>query len=177
MLLIKSIKEKLQSATMREHILEKEIEEREDRFKKRETEYREIIQDLNKQLTSRVMLQTHNADQNKSVLLNLHGQIVDNVNHIQTKTTNVLAEQEKDIIRFYNTKIKELQQDFEKKNEEQSRKDQEFLKKENKLISELEWIKMISDRIDTENHSLMKKYMDLKINYEAQENDRQMLLK
>jgi len=36
---------------------------------------------------------------------------------------------------------------------------------------------MISDRIDSENHNLMKKYMDLKIDYEAQENDRQMLLK
>ena len=50
------------------------------------------------------------------------------------------------------------------------------MKKEKKLISELEWIKGISDKIDTENHNWMRKYMELKINYEAQENDRQVLL-
>lgn len=144
---------------------------------KREKEYREIIEDLQKQLNSRVMLHTQNAEENRGVRKELHTQIIDNINHIQTKTTNVLAEQEKDIIRFYNTQIKNLQQDFRQKNEEQSNQDQEFHKKENELISDLEWIKMISDRIDTENHSLMKKYMDLKINYEAQENDRKMLLK
>lgn len=56
-------------------------------------------------------------------------------------------------------------------------RDLDFLKKENKLISELEWIKDISYKIDNENHNWMKKYMDLKVDYEAQENDRQMLLK
>ena len=123
------------------------------------------------------MLETNNAEESRETRKQLHSKIMENIHHIQSKTTNILAEQEKDIIRFYNTKIKELQLQFDKENEEQSKKDQEFLKKENKLISELEWIKMISDRIDSENHNLMKKYMDLKISYEAQENDRQMLLK
>jgi len=51
------------------------------------------------------------------------------------------------------------------------------LEKENQLISELEWIKNIAQKIDQENHSLMKKYMDLKAQYQTQENDREMLLK
>jgi len=52
------------------------------------------------------------------VRTHLHQKINENIHHIQSKTTNILAEQEKDIIRFYNTKIKELQQHFDKENEE-----------------------------------------------------------
>jgi len=51
------------------------------------------------------------------------------------------------------------------------------LEKENQLISELEWIKNIAQKIDQENHNLMKKHMDLKAQYQTQENDREMLLK
>ena len=51
------------------------------------------------------------------------------------------------------------------------------MEKENQLISELEWIKNIAQKIDQENHGLMKKYMDLKAQYQTQENDREMLLK
>lgn len=51
------------------------------------------------------------------------------------------------------------------------------MEKENQLISELEWIKNIAQKIDQENHNLMKKHMDLKAQYQTQENDREMLLK
>lgn len=41
-------------------------------------------------------------------------------------------------------------------------RDQDYIEKENQLISELEWIKNIAQKIDNENHNLMKKYVDLK---------------
>ena len=56
-------------------------------------------------------------------------------------------------------------------------RDQSYMEKENQLIAELEWIKEIAQKIDTENHSLMKKYMDLKAQYSTQENDREILLR
>ena len=49
--------------------------------------------------------------------------------------------------------------------------------KERQLIAELEWIKDIAQKIDQENHTLMKKYMDLKALYSTQENDREILLR
>ena len=39
-----------------------------------------------------------------------------------------------------------------------AKKYEDFLEKENKLISELEWIKNIASKIDSENHTLVKKY-------------------
>jgi hypothetical protein len=44
-------------------------------------------------------------------------------------------------------------------------------------MSELEWIKGIAQKIDVENHYLVKRYTELKVEYQTQENDRQMLLK
>lgn len=172
----KELKQEIGKAQMECEILKKEIQERESRFLKREKEYREIISDLNRQVKSRNLLNEKEDDHHINGLKGTNFKINDNIDLIQSKTTKVLAEQEKDIIRFYNSKIKELQHQFEEENIKKGKKDLDFLKKENKLISELEWIKDISYKIDNENHNWMKKYMDLKVDYEAQENDRQMLL-
>ena len=43
----------------------------------------------------------------------LHTKILDNVNSIQLKTSKVLLDQEKDIIRFFNNKINEIKKQFE----------------------------------------------------------------
>jgi len=56
-------------------------------------------------------------------------------------------------------------------------RDQSYEVKEKQLIAELEWIKDIAQKIDQENHTLMKKYMDLKAQYSTQENDREILLR
>lgn len=56
-------------------------------------------------------------------------------------------------------------------------RDQSYEVKERQLIAELEWIKDIAQKIDQENHTLMKKYMDLKALYSTQENDREILLR
>lgn len=172
----KDLKHEIGKAQMECQILKKEIQEREARFLKREKEYREIIADLNRQVKSRNLLNEKEDDHHINGLKTTNTKINDNIDLIQSKTTKVLAEQEKDIIRFYNSKIKELQHQFEEENIKKGKKDLDFLKKENKLISELEWIKDISYKIDNENHNWMKKYMDQKVDYEAQENDRQMLL-
>lgn len=96
---------------------------------------------------------------------------------VQIRTSKILLDQEKDIINFYNTKINELREQFEEENEKQAKRDQDFLEKENKLMGELEWIKGIAQKIDVENHYLVKRYTELKVEYQTQENDRQMLLK
>lgn len=56
-------------------------------------------------------------------------------------------------------------------------RDREHIAKESQLLQDLEWIKAIAQKIDNENHTLQKKYMDLKAQYQTQENDREMLLK
>lgn len=40
----------------------------------------------------------------------------------------------------------------------------------------MEWIKGIAHKIDKENFYLVKRHMELKVEFETQKNDREMLL-
>ena len=93
------------------------------------------------------------------------------------RTSKVLLDQEKDIIHFYNEKINGLTQQFKEENLRQQKRHADFRKKEENLLSELEWIKGIAHKIDKENFYLVKRHMELKVEYETQKNDRSMLIK
>jgi hypothetical protein len=156
--------------------LKNERDEKSKRFIKREQEYRKIIEDLTKDLRPNLMV---NPGEKKMLenIIGFHEKILENISLVQIRTSKILLDQERDIIHFYNSKINELREQFEEENEKQAKRDQDFLEKENKLMSELEWIKGIAQKIDVENHYLVKRYTELKVEYQTQENDRQMLLK
>lgn len=71
-------------------------------------------------------------------------------------------DKEKDIIRFFNNRISEIKKQFEEERIKKGKKDQDYIEKENQLISELEWIKNIAQKIDNENQNLQKKHQDLR---------------
>ena len=105
-----------------------------------------------------------------------HKEILRRISNIQKKTSHVLMEQENDIIMFYNEKINELTKQFKVENTLQQQRHQSFKKKEEMLMSELEWIKKIAHKIDIENYYLVKRYTELKVEFETQKNDRVLLL-
>ncbi|KAL4469514.1 hypothetical protein ABPG74_004767 [Tetrahymena malaccensis] len=153
-----------------------EIENRKERFQKREQEYRKIIDDLKNEIKNKAV--PENAESKKlEEAKDYHKMIMDNIDNIQLKTSKIILDQEKDILRFFNNKITEIKKQFEEERIKKGKKDQDYVEKELKLTSKLEWIKNIAQKIDNENHNLMKKYMDLKAQYQTQENDREMLLK
>lgn len=106
----------------------------------------------------------------------IHKKILKRISQIQIKTSHVLIEQENDIIMFYNEKINELTKQFKDENERQKERHKSFKEKEEKLMNELEWIKKIAHKIDIENYYLVKRYTELKVEYETQKNDRVLLL-
>ncbi|CAK88388.1 unnamed protein product (macronuclear) [Paramecium tetraurelia] len=166
----------LEKEKMRTNQLELELKNRQERFVNREIEYRKTIEALQTELRAKTAL-----DQgDRKIMENIykdHNKIIDGINNIQLRTSKILVDQERDIIRFFNNKINEIKKQFEEERIKKGKNDQEYIEKENQLISELEWIKNIAQKIDNENHSLMQKYKELKIQYQTQENDREMLLK
>jgi|JI6StandDraft_1071083.scaffolds.fasta_scaffold07450_3 chromosome segregation ATPase len=110
-------------------------------------------------------------------IFELHGKIQDNLTTIQSKTSKILVQQESDIIRFFHKKINEIKEKFKEERISKGEKDQEHIQKEKQLVSELEWMKNIAQKIDTENQTLVKKYAELKSEFEIQKNDRDMLLR
>lgn len=96
-----------------------------------------------------------------------HKEILEKIGRVQLKTSKVLQDQEKDIIKFYNDKINGLTQQFKEENLRQQKRHADFRKKEENLLSELEWIKGIAHKIDKENFYLVKRHMELKVEYET----------
>lgn len=154
----------LESLRYENNLIENQIKIREQRFEERENEYQSIIKKLKVNYENRENKVFDTKEKLKD-LETVNSLIQNNMDNIKSRTYKVLAEQERDIIKFYNTKIKELHLEFEYENLKKSKKDAAFLKKENKLIKELEWVKDISKKIDDENHYWIKNYMELNNNY------------
>ncbi|CAD8107973.1 unnamed protein product [Paramecium primaurelia] len=146
------------------------------RYVQREMEFKKTIDELQQELRSRTAL-----DQTDKRIMELiykdHSKIIEGINSIQLRTSKILVDQERDIIRFFNNKINEIKKQFQEEREKKGQNDKEYIQKENQLISELEWIKKIAQKIDDENHQLMQKYKELKVEYQTQERDREMLMK
>lgn len=142
----------------------------------KEQEYRDIIEKLTKKL--RPDGAYSNADYNMKMdeIREMHSKIIDNISLAQMRTSKVLLDQEKSIIQFYNKKINDLTKQFQEENLRQQKRHKDFRQKEENLLSELEWIKGIAHKIDIENFYLVKRHLELKVEYETQKNDRNMLI-
>lgn len=140
----------------------------------KEQEYREKIEEYSKKIKP-----AEDMKSREPIIESIeqdNREILRRISSIQIKTSHVLIEQENDIIMFYNEKINELSRQFKEENTRQKERHSSFKKKEEKLMNELEWIKKIAHKIDVENYYLMKRFTELKVEFETQKNDRVMLL-
>ena len=142
----------------------------------KEQEYREIIEKITKKLKPNELYTGADHLIKMEQIREDHTKILDNISLAQMRTSKVLLDQEKDIIHFYNQKINDLTKQFQEENLRQQKRHKDFNQKEENLRSELEWIKGIAHKIDIENYYLVKRHMELKVEYETQKNDRTMLI-
>ena len=139
----------------------------------KEQEYREKIEEYTKKIKPMELTAQNRANMER--FESDHKRILAMISDVQIRTSNVLIQQEEDIIMFYNEKINELTKQFKEENTRQKERHASFKKKEEKLMSELEWIKKIAHKIDIENYYLMKRYTELKVEHETQANDLKLL--
>lgn len=65
----------------------------------------------------------------------------------------------------FKNKINEIKKQIEEKCIKKGKNDLEYIEKENKLSSKLEWIRSIAQKMENENQYLMQKYKELKIQF------------
>jgi len=114
----------LAEAQQQTKLLTEELNTRMQRFVKRENDYKSLIQNLEEELRGKMNLDFDdpNIKSNINRIYTDHQQIIDNINNLQVKTSKVLLDQEKDIIRFFNSKIQEIKKQFEEEKARQSKK-------------------------------------------------------
>ena len=112
----------LAEAQRQNQTLSEELNIRMERFVKRENGYRKIIQELEEELRRKINLNVNDIENLKEGYRKIHEKVLENIDNLQLKTSKVLLDQEKDIIRFFNSKIQEIKKQFEEEKARQSKK-------------------------------------------------------
>eukprot|EP00357_Protocruzia_adherens_P002247 CAMPEP_0115012572 /NCGR_PEP_ID=MMETSP0216-20121206/24830_1 /TAXON_ID=223996 /ORGANISM="Protocruzia adherens, Strain Boccale" /LENGTH=526 /DNA_ID=CAMNT_0002381681 /DNA_START=46 /DNA_END=1626 /DNA_ORIENTATION=+ len=152
-----------------------EMQRRQERYIKREQEYRLAIEELQRELKFKG--KDEYTEKNLDEIVSLHNKIMENIDNVQHKTANILQEQQKDIVRSFNAKLTEYKNELEKEKAQKANLDFEPLDKENKLTHQLEWMKNIAQKMEKENQMLAKKNGELKFEFKTQENDREIRIR
>eukprot|EP00347_Sterkiella_histriomuscorum_P016962 403351189 len=168
---------KLESQLEENKKIQEDLQRRQDRYQKRELEYRKHIEDLQRELRVRYGYETDAYKKNQRIIDALKGQLDENIDGIQPKTKKLKEEQEKDIVRKFNSELSKMKKKIEERKTQKGDQAADLKDRENELHHHLELITNIAQRIDNENRALMKKNQELKGEYRTQENDRELLVK
>ena len=104
-------------------------------------------------------------------------QILEEINQIDNRVTKLMEEQEKDIIRKFNSELAKMKKKIEERKTSKGDSGADQKEREAELQHHLELITNIAQRIDNENRALLRKNQELRTEYRKQENDREMLVK
>ena len=157
--------------------IQEDLRRREERYNKREQDYRQKIDDLQRELRVRLGYEKDADKKNRRIYKKMQGEIDQQIASIDTRVNKLKDEQEKDIIRKFNSLLAKIKKGGEEKKNSNGESGAELKERENELQHHLELITNIAQRIDNENRALLKKNQELRNEYKAQENDRELLVR
>lgn len=139
----------------------------------RESEYRFQIQDLLKAGQGDDSRKKHwRMDQ----ISEMHGCIMDNISSLQSKTTEVLQEQERDLHRSFKSRIDSLVKKLEDKSKPAD-ETMQWITKCHDLKTELNWIKDMTTKMQADLQKEKDRSRKLQIAHDNLEADREFLIK
>eukprot|EP00596_Hydrurales_sp_CCMP1899_P005629 CAMPEP_0119043944 /NCGR_PEP_ID=MMETSP1177-20130426/27150_1 /TAXON_ID=2985 /ORGANISM="Ochromonas sp, Strain CCMP1899" /LENGTH=407 /DNA_ID=CAMNT_0007013129 /DNA_START=269 /DNA_END=1492 /DNA_ORIENTATION=- len=111
-----------------------------------------------------------------SKLKSMQGQIMKNVELVQDRTSRVLQEQERDLLRAFRARLFDVQTELEKEKSKKEDGAGAWIERSRKLESEVEWAKEVADRLERVNQALLTENTRLKSQFTSQEEDRNFLI-
>lgn len=146
---------------------------------RRERQYKIRIGELESLLSeSRAKKNTEGSlESTMDNLRRMHRTIMDNVDQVQDRTSQILQEQEKDLLRAFRARLYSVQEELESEKNKTDDGASAWIEKSKQLENEVEWTKELADRLDRLNQSLTRENQRLKTQFSTQENDREFLVK
>ena len=156
-----------------------EMESRQERYIRREKEYRKYLSEYEAEVRSRKNYAAvpvgEQSQRNMEKVKRLHGVISQNIDSIQKKTSLILDEHKSDVSRQFQAKLNEILKNLEEEKKKKLDGVGNFAEKELKLVRELELMKASADLIDSKNHSLAEENRTIMREFQEQESDREQL--
>ena len=177
---ISELKKLIQNVKDKSEQMMHDMQAREERYLKREKEYRKTLVEYENELRARANYAGPVEEQfnrNNQKIDKLHNIIIENVSHIQKKTSQILAEQEKDIKRQFNSKMKEVSKDLEIEKKKKLEGVGNYAEKESQLTRELELMKTSMELIVSKNNILEEENAVIQKEFNSQQLVRDVLFK
>eukprot|EP00495_Collosphaeridae_sp_1-RS-2012_P006944 TRINITY_DN65_c0_g3_i3.p1 TRINITY_DN65_c0_g3~~TRINITY_DN65_c0_g3_i3.p1 ORF type:complete len:299 (+),score=70.48 TRINITY_DN65_c0_g3_i3:234-1130(+) len=106
----------------------------------------------------------------------LHKDILTNIAHIQGKTSQILKEQEKDLLRAFSQRLSDVKKSINQE-KERNLTSTEWMQKCHKLSAEINFIRDQAYSIEAENRKFQEDNSALTISIKTLESDRQFLIR
>jgi hypothetical protein len=137
--------------------IQEDLRRRRERYSKRELEYRKNIDELQHQLRIRLGFEKNAQIKNSHINEKLQKGIFEQINDITLRVEKLKEEQEKDIIRKFNSELAKMKKKMEERKSTKGDSGADHKEREAELQHHLELITNIAQRIDNENRTLLKK--------------------
>ncbi|KAL3669271.1 hypothetical protein V7S43_005652 [Phytophthora oleae] len=159
--------------------LNEELARRQESYVRRERQYKVRIGELEALLSdSRAKKSKENTlDASMDRVRAMHQSIMESVDQVQDRTSKILQEQEKDLLRAFRARLYSVQEELESEKNKTDDGASAWIEKSKQLETEVEWTKELADRLDRLNQSLTRENQRLKTQFSTQENDREFLVK
>ncbi|KAL8006605.1 hypothetical protein Plhal703r1_c05g0026581 [Plasmopara halstedii] len=159
--------------------LNEELARRQESYVRRERQYKIRIGELEALLSdSRAKKSKEdNLEAAMERVRSMHRDILVSVNQVQDRTSEILQEQEKDLLRAFRARLFSVQEELESEKNRTDDGASAWIEKSKHLENEVEWTKDLADRLDRLNQSLTRENQRLKTQFATQENDREFLIK
>lgn len=159
--------------------MQMEMESRQERYIRREKEYRKSLSEYETEVRSRknyaAVPASEQSHRNMEKVKRLHGVISQNIDSIQKKTSLILDEHKSDVNRQFQAKLNEILKNLEEEKKKKLDGVGNFAEKELKLVRELELMKASADLIESKNHALAEENKVIAREFQEQESDREQL--
>ena len=117
------------------------------------------------------------APQAMQSVRSLHTSVQATLGTIQTKTSLILQEQERDLLRSFQTRLGEVVAELERERKKNESGSIEWVQRCRKLTEELEWLRELTETLSTENKQLLLQNRRAGRAAATQEQDRAFLIK
>jgi hypothetical protein len=112
-----------------------------------------------------------------STVRTLHSSVQATVGGIQAKTSLILQEQERDLLRSFKVRLNEVGNELERERKKNESGSVLWVARCKKLANELEWLKELTETLSTENKQLLTDNRRMARTNTTMENDRAFLIK
>ena len=156
------LEEKIEKMQEENEKQKREIARRTDRYVKNEQEYRQEINELERELRVRKGFEENAKETNLAMIQKVNEAIIENIDNYEDQLRILQDDQTKELARKYKSLVSRTKKSIEQEKAKSGDKAAEEAERENELQHHLELITNIAQRTEAENRELGKKNGGLK---------------